>query len=96
MGNESAHPSLSYATPASTQRRWPSLSTPVAIVVIVCGTLLIATPVVVACVMHGQSPYSMPDYLVFLLVATGAAGLLIVVLGILLAALRRPAGEPAA
>jgi hypothetical protein len=93
MDAEQPVAALPYATPAHRRpRRWPRLPTSLAVAVVICGTLLIATPTVAVCVLMGQNGYSVPDYVMGLLWATGGVGLLIVLLGVFLAApSRRPA-----
>lgn len=84
-------PPLDYATPAARpRRRWPSLSPPVAVVVIGCGTLLIATAAVIVGVIKA-SGHDLGDPV--LLVLTGVAGFLITLLGIFFAALRGLTGD---
>lgn len=76
---------LPYATPAPLQaRRWRTLPASLAIVVVICGTVLAGMPCIAA-LSYGSG---IPDYLMALCWATAAAGLCVVLLGIFLAAPR--------
>ena len=76
---------LSYQTPLARPRRWRVLPVAVAIVVVICGTLLTATPCIVAATYSGGAP----DYLVGLWWVTEAFGFIVIVSGVLLTAPRR-------
>jgi hypothetical protein len=83
---------LPYATPAPRRaRRWRTLPASLAIVVVICGTVLAGMPCIAA-LSYGSG---IPDYLMALCWATAGAGLFVILLGIFLAAPRNGKGRAA-
>jgi len=75
---------LAYQAPIP-PRRWRVLPPSVAIAVVICGTLLAGTP----CVVAGCYVGGIPDYVMGLCWVTAAAGFIVMLLGIFLAAPQR-------
>src|SRR5206468_609031 len=80
-----AAPTLDYARPVKTVRRWRTLRPPLAITLTICGTLLAVVPCVSAAYMLAgtqQSQYPhLPDEFVALLWATAGTGLALILIG---------------
>src|SRR3954462_12782921 len=79
-------PMLDYAPPVSRRRKMRVLPPPVAITLVVCGTLLVGTPPILA----SAQPYMRDDQL-GLLWAAGGVGLVAILLGTFLCAPAREA-----
>lgn len=85
MNDERPASALPYATPgAKSPRRLRRLPGSLAITIVICGTLLIATPSVEVCILYGQNSYGIPDYIMALLWVTGGVGFAMVLLGVFL------------
>ncbi len=84
-------PLLDYAPPVSRARKMRALPQPVAITLVICGTLLVGAP----CIVAGTQPFMRDDQL-GLLWGAGGVGLLSIVLGAFLCApaRERPSRAP--
>ena len=75
---------LDYARPMASPRVRLVLPTPLSATLIICGTVIVLTPLVILgwSMTSQRDQYHLPDECIGILVGTGCAGLLVILLGL--------------